>query len=85
MKAQPLIAVRNVERSSRWYQQLLDCQSGHGGHPSMSRSLGTGRSSSNFTRGMHTDIRTCATRKQHPTVSACSSGFSGYAIPMATW
>lgn len=31
MKAQPLIAVRDVERSSRWYQRLLDCQSGHGG------------------------------------------------------
>lgn len=31
MKAQPLIAVRDVERSSRWYQQVLDCQSGHGG------------------------------------------------------
>ena len=31
MKAQPLIAVRDVERSSRWYQQLLDCESGHGG------------------------------------------------------
>lgn len=32
MKAQPLIAVRDVERSSRWYQQLLGCQSGHGGN-----------------------------------------------------
>jgi len=31
MRAQPLIAVRDVERSSRWYQQLLNCQSGHGG------------------------------------------------------
>lgn len=31
MRAQPLIAVRDVEASSRWYQQLLGCQSGHGG------------------------------------------------------
>jgi catechol 2,3-dioxygenase-like lactoylglutathione lyase family enzyme len=31
MRPQPLIAVRDVEASSRWYQQLLDCQSGHGG------------------------------------------------------
>jgi catechol 2,3-dioxygenase-like lactoylglutathione lyase family enzyme len=31
MKAQPLIAVRNVEASSAWYQRLLDCQGGHGG------------------------------------------------------
>ena len=32
MHPQPLIAVRDVEASSRWYQQLLACQSGHGGH-----------------------------------------------------
>ena len=31
MKAQPLIAVRDVEASSRWYQRLLGCTSGHGG------------------------------------------------------
>ncbi|HKW95553.1 MAG TPA: VOC family protein [Methylomirabilota bacterium] len=31
MKPQPLIAVREVEASSRWYQQLLGCKSGHGG------------------------------------------------------
>lgn len=31
MRPQPLIAVTNVEASSRWYQQLLGCQSGHGG------------------------------------------------------
>ncbi len=31
MKPQPLIAVRDVEASSRWYQQLLGCKSGHGG------------------------------------------------------
>jgi catechol 2,3-dioxygenase-like lactoylglutathione lyase family enzyme len=28
---QPLIAVRDVEASSRWYQRLLGCQSAHGG------------------------------------------------------
>lgn len=28
---QPLIAVRDVEASSRWYQHLLGCESGHGG------------------------------------------------------
>jgi catechol 2,3-dioxygenase-like lactoylglutathione lyase family enzyme len=32
MKPQPLIAVRDVVASSRWYQRLLGCQSGHGGH-----------------------------------------------------
>ena len=31
MQPQPLIAVRDVERSSRWYQKLLGCTSGHGG------------------------------------------------------
>jgi catechol 2,3-dioxygenase-like lactoylglutathione lyase family enzyme len=31
MKAQPLIAVRDVEASSRWYRELLGCESGHGG------------------------------------------------------
>ncbi len=31
MRAQPLIAVRDVERSSRWYRELLECKSGHGG------------------------------------------------------
>ena len=31
MRAQPLIAVRDVEASSRWYQHLLGCESGHGG------------------------------------------------------
>jgi len=31
MQAQPLIAVRDVQASSRWYQTVLDCQSGHGG------------------------------------------------------
>jgi catechol 2,3-dioxygenase-like lactoylglutathione lyase family enzyme len=31
MHPQPLICVRDVEASSRWYQQLLGCQSDHGG------------------------------------------------------
>ena len=31
MRPQPLIAVKNVEASSRWYQRLLGCQSAHGG------------------------------------------------------
>ena len=31
MRPQPLIAVRDVEAASRWYQQLLDCASAHGG------------------------------------------------------
>ena len=31
MKAQPLIAVHDVEVSSRWYQQVLGAVSGHGG------------------------------------------------------
>jgi catechol 2,3-dioxygenase-like lactoylglutathione lyase family enzyme len=29
---QPLIAVRDVAASSRWYQALLGCESAHGGH-----------------------------------------------------
>ena len=31
MRPQPLICVRDVEASSRWYQFLLGCRSGHGG------------------------------------------------------
>src|SRR5688500_14577999 len=31
MRPQPLIAVTDVETSSRWYQQLLGCSSDHGG------------------------------------------------------
>jgi catechol 2,3-dioxygenase-like lactoylglutathione lyase family enzyme len=31
MHAQPLIAVRDVQASSRWYQAVLGCESGHGG------------------------------------------------------
>jgi catechol 2,3-dioxygenase-like lactoylglutathione lyase family enzyme len=32
MRPQPLIAVTDVEASSRWYQRLLGCDSDHGGH-----------------------------------------------------
>src|SRR5688572_8470749 len=31
MRPQPLIAVTDVEGSSRWYQRLLGCSSAHGG------------------------------------------------------
>jgi hypothetical protein len=31
MRPQPLIAVSDVEASSRWYQHLLGCESAHGG------------------------------------------------------
>jgi catechol 2,3-dioxygenase-like lactoylglutathione lyase family enzyme len=31
MRAQPMIAVRDVEASSRWYQAVLGATSGHGG------------------------------------------------------
>jgi catechol-2,3-dioxygenase len=31
MRPQPLICVKDVEASSRWYQRLLGCQSAHGG------------------------------------------------------
>jgi catechol 2,3-dioxygenase-like lactoylglutathione lyase family enzyme len=31
MRPQPLIAVSDVEASSRWYQRLLGCESAHGG------------------------------------------------------
>jgi catechol 2,3-dioxygenase-like lactoylglutathione lyase family enzyme len=31
MQLAPLICVRDVEASSRWYQRLLGCESGHGG------------------------------------------------------
>lgn len=32
MHLAPLICVRDVEASSRWYQELLRCESGHGGN-----------------------------------------------------
>lgn len=31
MNPQPLIAVHDVQASSRWYQTVLGCESGHGG------------------------------------------------------
>jgi catechol 2,3-dioxygenase-like lactoylglutathione lyase family enzyme len=31
MRPQPLIAVNDVEATSRWFQRLLGCQSAHGG------------------------------------------------------
>jgi predicted enzyme related to lactoylglutathione lyase len=31
VRPQPLIAVADVEASSRWYQRILDCESAHGG------------------------------------------------------
>lgn len=31
MRPQPLLAVADVEATSRWYQRLLGCQSAHGG------------------------------------------------------
>jgi catechol 2,3-dioxygenase-like lactoylglutathione lyase family enzyme len=31
MRPQPLIAVTDVPTSSRWYEELLRCESGHGG------------------------------------------------------
>lgn len=31
MRPQPLIAVGDVEATSRWYQRLLGCESAHGG------------------------------------------------------
>jgi catechol 2,3-dioxygenase-like lactoylglutathione lyase family enzyme len=41
MRPQPLIAVRDVEESSRWYQQLLGCDSAHGG-PEYERLISNG-------------------------------------------
>ena len=42
MRSQPLICVSDVEASSRWYQHLLGCQSGHGG-PHYERLMANGR------------------------------------------
>lgn len=42
MQPQPLIAVRDVQASSRWYQTLLGCKSGHGG-PSYEQIVYNGR------------------------------------------
>jgi catechol 2,3-dioxygenase-like lactoylglutathione lyase family enzyme len=41
MRPQPLIAVNDVEASSRWYQRLLGCQSAHGG-PNYERLVSNG-------------------------------------------
>lgn len=32
IRTEPIIAVENVERSSKWYQELLNCKSNHGGN-----------------------------------------------------
>ncbi|HEV2209475.1 MAG TPA: VOC family protein [Verrucomicrobiae bacterium] len=42
MHPQPLICARDVEATSRWYQQLLGCQSAHGG-PNYERLVSNGR------------------------------------------
>ncbi len=42
MEPQPLIAVADVEASSRWYRRLLECESGHGG-PDYERLVSDGR------------------------------------------
>lgn len=42
MRPQPLICVRDVEASSRWYQRLLACRSDHGG-PQYERLVKDGR------------------------------------------
>lgn len=42
MRPQPLICVRDVAASSRWYQQLLGCRSDHGG-PNYERLVSDGR------------------------------------------
>ena len=41
MRPQPLIAATDVEASSRWYQHLLGCHSGHGG-PNYERLVSNG-------------------------------------------
>ena len=42
MHPQPLICVRDVEASSRWYQRLLGCRSDHGG-PNYERLVASGK------------------------------------------
>ena len=42
MRPQPLIAVTDVEASSRWYQRLLGCRSDHGG-PNYERLVANGK------------------------------------------
>jgi catechol 2,3-dioxygenase-like lactoylglutathione lyase family enzyme len=41
VRPQPLIAVTDVEASSRWYQRLLGCESAHGG-PAYERLVSSG-------------------------------------------
>jgi catechol 2,3-dioxygenase-like lactoylglutathione lyase family enzyme len=41
VRPQPLIAVTDVEASSRWYQRLLGCESAHGG-PAYERLVSNG-------------------------------------------
>jgi len=72
MKAQPLIAVRDVERSSRWYQQVLDCQSGHGG-PEYEQIVRNGEVHLQL-HAWDAHARTYATRMLGLTGSACFSG-----------
>ncbi|MEP3210506.1 MAG: VOC family protein [Maribacter sp.] len=31
IRPEPILAVANVEKSSKWYQKLLNCKSAHGG------------------------------------------------------
>ena len=61
MQPQPLIAVRDVEASSRWYQELLGCPSCHGesGHGDGASAAtmgpdvwGNPQHPANFTRGV---------------------------------
>ena len=42
MRPQPLICVKDVEASSRWYQRLLNCESAHGG-PNYERLVYSGK------------------------------------------
>ncbi len=32
LRPEPMLAVANVEKSSKWYQKLLHCKSAHGGN-----------------------------------------------------
>ncbi len=32
MRSEPMLGVKDVEKSSSWYQRLLGCRSGHGGN-----------------------------------------------------
>ena len=52
MEAQPLIVVRDVEASSRWYQAVLGLESAHGG-PEYERLVPPGASSDDFILQLH--------------------------------